>query len=77
MATQCVWDDAEMDAHMMKQAQILLPLIRSGHVGRDLAPMSVMEHEHESAGRALEQLRHLTNDYTVPQGACNSWRSLW
>ena len=68
---------AELDAHMMKEEQILFPLIRSGQGARSSAPMSVMEHEHESAGRALERLRHLTNDYTAPEGACNTWRALW
>jgi len=68
---------AELDSHMMKEEQILFPLIRSGNGARGSAPMSVMEQEHESAGRALEQLRNLTNDYTVPEGACNTWRALW
>ncbi len=68
---------AELEAHMMKEEQILFPLIRNGQGARGSAPMSVMEDEHESAGRALEKLRHLTNDYTAPEGACNTWRALW
>jgi len=68
---------AELDAHMMKEEQVLFPMIRSGRGSQGLAPMTVMESEHESAGRALEKLRHLTNDYTVPEGACNTWRALW
>ena len=36
-----------------------------------------MEHEHEAAGAALRRLRELTDDYSVPEGACNTWRALW
>ena len=68
---------AELEAHMMKEEQILFPLIRKGQGARGSAPMLVMEDEHESAGRALEKLRRLTNDYTAPEGACNTWRALW
>jgi regulator of cell morphogenesis and NO signaling len=41
------------------------------------APISVMEHEHDSAARALRRLRQLTNDYRVPAEACTTWRALW
>ncbi len=68
---------AELDAHMQKEEQILFPMIRSGQGSQATAPMSMMEHEHESAGSALAKLRDLTNDYTVPEGACNTWRALW
>ena len=39
--------------------------------------ISVMEDEHESAGDALRRLRQLTDDYRVPEGACNTWIALW
>jgi regulator of cell morphogenesis and NO signaling len=37
----------------------------------------VMEMEHDSAGRALERIRVLTDGYEVPAEACNTWRALW
>jgi len=36
-----------------------------------------MEYEHESAGRALAQMRHLTLDYYIPEEACNTYRALF
>ena len=33
--------------------------------------------EHSEAGDALRQLRVLTNGFSPPQGACNSWRALF
>jgi regulator of cell morphogenesis and NO signaling len=68
---------AELESHMLKEEQILFPMIRQGQGARAVAPVSVMEHEHESAGSALRRLRELTGGYEVPEGACNTWRALW
>jgi regulator of cell morphogenesis and NO signaling len=68
---------AELDQHMTKEEQILFPMIRSGQGAMAAGPISVMEHEHDSAGGALRRLRELTNGYEVPAEACNTWRALW
>ncbi len=68
---------AELEQHMMKEEQILFPMIRSGQGKQAMGPIGVMEAEHESAGAALKRLRELTNDYELPEGACNTWRALW
>jgi len=33
--------------------------------------------EHESAGEALREMRDLTAGYTLPAGACNTFRVLY
>jgi len=68
---------AELESHMAKEEQILFPMILGGQGFMAGGPISVMEHEHESAGEALARLRELTGDYTVPAEACNTWRALW
>ncbi|MHC4959094.1 MAG: iron-sulfur cluster repair di-iron protein [Planctomycetota bacterium] len=68
---------AELEQHMAKEEQILFPMIRQGQGAMAGGPVSVMEHEHDSAGAALRRLRELTNGYEVPEGACNTWRALW
>jgi len=68
---------AELESHMAKEEQILFPMILNGQGARASGPISVMEHEHETAGRALARIRELTNDYEVPEQACNTWRALW
>jgi regulator of cell morphogenesis and NO signaling len=68
---------AELEQHMIKEEEILFPMILSGQGSTASAPISVMEHEHESAGAALQRLRELTDDYRVPEGACNTWQALW
>jgi len=68
---------AELEQHMMKEEHVLFPMIKNGQGSMAGAPISVMQHEHDSAGAALKRLRELTHDYEVPEEACNTWRALW
>ena len=63
--------------HMMKEEEILFPMLRTG--GHPLVgqPIAMMRSEHISHGEALDRLNALTNDATPPQGACNTWRALY
>ena len=76
---------AELEAHMMKEEQILFPLIQAmetfqpleaAHCGSVQNPIRVMEHEHDSAGAALARMRKLTNDFTPPEDGCNTYRAM-
>ncbi|MDP0496514.1 MAG: iron-sulfur cluster repair di-iron protein [Verrucomicrobiota bacterium JB024] len=76
----------ELTAHMMKEEQILFPMIREietataapqFHCGSLANPIAQMESEHDSAGDALAQFRSLTDDYTPPEWACNTFRALY
>ncbi len=76
---------AEIDAHMLKEEQILFPMIRelvkagtrpSFHCGSVGNPIRMMELEHDSAGDALANMRRLTHDYSCPADACNTWRAM-
>jgi len=71
----------EMEGHMKKEELILFPRIkeleRTSKYRDDAnihAPISVMEDEHEHAGRSLEQMRQLSNNYTPPADACTTYR---
>ena len=75
----------ELQAHMMKEEQILFPMIRRIEAGDLTAalhggglenPIRVMMIEHDNAGDALKKLRELSGDYQVPPDACNSFREL-
>jgi regulator of cell morphogenesis and NO signaling len=68
---------AELDDHMMKEEAILFPMVLRGQGGGAKGPVAVMLREHQEAGDALRRLRELTDDYTVPEGACTTWRALW
>lgn len=74
----------ELDAHLMKEEMILFPaIVRIGAGSSAGVPCSIehpiarMEYEHESAGRALAQMRHLTLDYYISDEACNTYRALF
>lgn len=77
---------AELMPHMMKEEQILFPLIRKleanparpGLHGGSLSnPIRQMEHEHEHAGDALKRIRELTSDFSLPEFACNTYRAMF
>jgi len=68
---------AELEQHLLKEEQILFPMIKSGQGAMAQGPVAVMEQEHVGAGDALKRLRELTDDYQVPEQACNTWRALW
>ena len=68
---------AELEQHMDKEEQVLFPMARAGIGPVPDGPIQVLEAEHDEAGRALARLRELTNGFTVPADACNTWRALW
>ncbi|MBT5872097.1 MAG: iron-sulfur cluster repair di-iron protein, partial [Candidatus Latescibacteria bacterium] len=67
----------ELDQHMVKEELDLFPMIKQGKGPEIGAPVCVMLHEHDTAAHALTRLRELTDDYQVPEDACNTWRALW
>jgi regulator of cell morphogenesis and NO signaling len=76
---------AELGTHLFKEEQILFPMIRQleasdslpvFHCGTVGNPIRQMEFEHDEAGIILPQLRELTDDYTPPEWACNTYRAL-
>jgi len=87
LGVKCVFRglQAELMPHMMKEEQVLFPAIRQLEAasqplkfpfGTVQNPIRMMEHEHDTAGNSLRQLRSLTNDYNAPEGACNTYRAM-
>ncbi len=80
----------ELAAHMKKEELILFPFIkklvkaeREGneipaiHFGTVENPIKMMEAEHEEAGKIMREIAKLSNEYTPPQGACNTYRAFY
>ncbi|GGC98079.1 iron-sulfur cluster repair protein YtfE [Halopseudomonas salina] len=67
----------EMESHMLKEEQILFPLLLQGQQAIAGGPISVMRYEHEQHGEALDEIIRLTDDITPPVGACNTWQALY
>jgi regulator of cell morphogenesis and NO signaling len=80
----------ELTMHMMKEEMVLFPyivrmeesVIQNEPIlpppfGRVQNPISMMEHEHDSAGTALRAMRQASNGYTAPPDACISYQTLY
>jgi regulator of cell morphogenesis and NO signaling len=67
----------ELESHMMKEEQVLFPMLARGMNGPAQAPISVLRFEHEQHGSALNHIQRLTNNITTPVNACNTWRALY
>ncbi len=77
----------EMTLHMGKEEGVLFPYIsravQAAEAGGEPPtapfgsidnPIRMMEDEHESAGAAMALIRELTDNYTLPEGACTTYR---
>jgi regulator of cell morphogenesis and NO signaling len=80
----------ELTMHMMKEEKVLFPhIVRMEEsvlqhepvlpfpFGSMQNPITMMEHEHDSAGEALRALRELSGNYAPPQDACISYQTLY
>ena len=50
-----------------------VPSFHCGNIGN---PIRMMEMEHQNAGKALDRIREITDDYAVPENGCNSFRAM-
>ncbi|MBN8833453.1 MAG: iron-sulfur cluster repair di-iron protein [Niastella sp. SCN 39-18] len=78
----------EMSSHMIKEEKILFPYIKelvgankgeahAAQLGSVRNPINMMEMEHELVGKNMEEIRHLSRDYTLPEDACASYSLLF
>jgi regulator of cell morphogenesis and NO signaling len=81
---------SELSEHMEKEELILFPYIKRlenafenesdlpvSPFGTVQNPIKMMEEEHEAAGNEMEEIRKLTNNYTLPEGACTTFTLLY
>jgi regulator of cell morphogenesis and NO signaling len=80
----------DLGPHMMKEEMVLFPYIRqleykySNKMNAAFPPFGTLRHpigmmtvEHEEVGELLSKMRAITNDYTLPDGACPSFTALY
>jgi len=78
---------SELAAHMKKEEMILFPFIRKLVLMQDKDreyaapsfgsvenPINMMKHDHEEEGERFMKISQLTNQYTPPADACNTYR---
>jgi len=77
----------ELEPHMKKEEMILFPFVKEmmsatkshGSIGQPIFgtvknPISAMMNEHEHEGERFRKIASLTNNYTPPEDACNTYR---
>ena len=79
----------ELNTHFLKEEKVLFPHIKQlvaiqKNTSRKEVflvnidePLQMMEADHEMAGALLGNIRKATGDYTLPPGACNSFKLLY
>jgi len=80
----------ELTMHMMKEEMVLFPyIVRMEEAvlqhepilpppfGSVQNPVSMMKHEHDSAGAALRAMRQASSGYAAPPDACISYQTLF
>ena len=66
-----------VEEHLLKEEQILFPLMLTAPGRLARMPIQVMMAEHEDHGEALRRTRALTDDLRLPGDACLKWRELY
>jgi regulator of cell morphogenesis and NO signaling len=75
--------NAAMSAHTQEEEEKIFPAIRQleSAGGAGAAPLKgaldKLESEHDRAGAALSRFRELTDNYSPPEWACNTFRALY
>ncbi|MCK0205513.1 iron-sulfur cluster repair di-iron protein [Ornithobacterium rhinotracheale] len=77
----------ELAEHFMKEEQVLFPFIRQmvaversgkeipqAHFGTVENPIAMMKQDHENAGEIMAKIATLTDQYTPPADACNTYK---
>ena len=80
----------ELSVHMGKEEMVLFPYVKrltlakqnnSGITpppfGTIANPIRMMESDHDEAGNALKEIEQLTNGFTPPENACNTFKALY
>ena len=82
--------NTELMAHMVKEERVLFPYIKelaaakkntqplhAAHFGTVQNPINMMEMEHELVWKNLEEIRALSNNYSLLEDACASYSLLY
>lgn len=69
---------SELTEHMTMEEEQLFPGIGSAEDSGETPKIVLsLESDHEAAGAAMATIRSLTNNYTPPEGACNTFRAAY
>lgn len=88
-----LWQEVaeDLSVHMKKEELVLFPYIKNlekferhelkqfprSHFDSVKSPVRMMEQEHDEAGGLLHRIQTLSNDFTPPEYACNTYKVLY
>ena len=68
---------SDLEEHMFTEEQTLFPAMRQQNADKLDIAINELRHEHDGQGTQLRLLESLTDDFTLPEGACRSWQALY
>lgn len=82
--------NGELSSHLVKEEKILFPYIKelvaaiknssrpqARYFDSVQGPINMMEMEHDLAGKKLQEIKAITNNYALPAGACATYQLLY
>lgn len=69
--------NGEMAVHMKKEELLLFPQIRRGGSPNLATQIGAMRADHDDQEAEIAKIRALTDDLTLPSGACRKWTALY
>lgn len=72
---------SELTSHMAKEEGILFPAIKAKEADYnfqlDEKTLSLTEDEHEEVGNMIKKIQELSDNFTTPEWACNTFKALY
>lgn len=69
--------EEELESHMVDEEQRLFPAMRQQASQQIDALIPELQHQHDDHGALLRQVETLTEEFSLPEGACRSWQALY
>ena len=66
-----------LEEHMRKQEQVLFPMMQDNRSAFSGRPIKSITEEPEVEALSTRMIEHVTHGLSLPENACNSWRSLY
>ena len=71
----------ELISHLEKEETILFPAIKAKLTNPSLAydndVIKILEDEHDAAGTIVKRIQEISNNFTPPEWACNTYKALY
>jgi len=71
----------ELISHLDKEENILFPAVKSKLADPsfkyDQSVIEILEDEHDTAGTIVKKIQALSNNFTAPEWACNTYKALY